>query len=190
MKGRKDGLGRTGTNAGWERIDSPSRPEPRVAAGDHDREGSRARTDGQRVHSRDRSPQIEPVPAGGSDNGRKGFNERYLRLVPNPDFMVYNEPRREVGRIYPPPSAFLIEDFWKPDGTSTFPFRLLCLIVYDHVQDDLRDPNISATAKLRLRGVINSSDAFCPLKYVVGGLCFILDNCNVWPSFYLYPQCS
>ena len=37
----------------------------------------------------------------------------------------------------------------------------------------------SATAKLLLRGVNNSADAFGPLKSVVGGLCFILDHCEV-----------
>jgi len=38
----------------------------------------------------------------------------------------------------------------------------------------------SATAKLLLRGVRDSADAFGPLKSVAGGLCFILDNCEVW----------
>ena len=37
----------------------------------------------------------------------------------------------------------------------------------------------SATAKLLLRGVRDSSDAFGPLKSVTGGLCFILENCEV-----------
>ena len=37
----------------------------------------------------------------------------------------------------------------------------------------------SASAKLLLRGVSNSSDAFGPLKSVAGGLCFILENCEV-----------
>ena len=37
----------------------------------------------------------------------------------------------------------------------------------------------SATAKLLLRGVRDTADAFGPLKSVVGGLCFILDNCEV-----------
>ena len=37
----------------------------------------------------------------------------------------------------------------------------------------------SATARLLLRGVKESADAFPPLKSVVGGLCFILDNCEV-----------
>ena len=37
----------------------------------------------------------------------------------------------------------------------------------------------TATAKLLLHGVKESADAFPPLKSVVGGLCFILDNCEV-----------
>jgi len=37
----------------------------------------------------------------------------------------------------------------------------------------------SASAKLLLRGVRDSADAFGPLKAVAGGLCFILDNCEV-----------
>ena len=38
----------------------------------------------------------------------------------------------------------------------------------------------SASAKLVLRGVRDSADAFGPLKSVAGGLCFILENCEVW----------
>ena len=44
----------------------------------------------------------------------------------------------------------------------------------------------SASAKLLLYGVRDSADAFPPLKSVAGGLCFILDNCEVWPS----PACT
>ena len=39
----------------------------------------------------------------------------------------------------------------------------------------------SASAKLLLRGVSSSSDAFGPLKSVAGCLCFILENCEVRP---------
>ena len=38
-----------------------------------------------------------------------------------------------------------------------------------------------ATAKLLLRGVRDGADAFGPLKSVAGGLCFILENCEVRP---------
>jgi hypothetical protein len=47
----------------------------------------------------------------------------------------------------------------------------------------------SATAKLLLRGVRDSADAFGPLKSVAGGLCFILENCEVWsPARLCYPM--
>jgi len=40
----------------------------------------------------------------------------------------------------------------------------------------------SSTAKIFLRGVKESADAFPPLKSVAGGLCYILDNYEVRPS--------
>ena len=41
----------------------------------------------------------------------------------------------------------------------------------------------AGSAKLLLRGVRDSADAFGPLKAVAGGLCFILENCEVcFPS--------
>jgi hypothetical protein len=48
----------------------------------------------------------------------------------------------------------------------------------------------SATAKLFLRGVRDSADAFGPLKSVASGLCFVLENCEV-QSFACIccPQC-
>ena len=68
-------------------------------------------------------------------------------------------------------------------------------VVPDQVQDTLSSgqgvPNptdekkfkqgsaASATAKLILHGIKDSADAFPPLKSIVGGLCFILDNCEV-----------
>ena len=39
--------------------------------------------------------------------------------------------------------------------------------------------NALAAAKLLLRGVNDSADAFGPLKSVAGGLCFILENYEV-----------
>ena len=65
----------------------------------------------------------------------------------------------------------------------------------DHAPEETANPNApanekksnwkstaSATAKLVLRGVRDSADAFGPLKSVAGGLCFILDNCEVRSS--------
>jgi len=45
-----------------------------------------------------------------------------------------------------------------------------------------RKPTASSAAKLFLRGAKESADVFPPLKSVLGGLCFILDNCEVWQS--------
>ena len=42
-----------------------------------------------------------------------------------------------------------------------------------------RESTAVATAKLLLRGVRDSADAFGPLKAVAGSLCFILDNYEV-----------
>ena len=39
---------------------------------------------------------------------------------------------------------------------------------------------VSASAKFLLRGVRDSADAFGPLKSVAGGLCFFLENYEVW----------
>jgi len=52
-------------------------------------------------------------------------------------------------------------------------------------------PTASAAVKLFLRGTWGSADAFPPLKSVIGGLCFILENCEVQqPSSISYPQYS
>ena len=50
---------------------------------------------------------------------------------------------------------------------------------------------VSDTAKLLLRTVRDSADAFPPLKSVAGGLCFILDNYEVWFTSHisLEPRC-
>ena len=48
--------------------------------------------------------------------------------------------------------------------------------------------NASASAKSLLRGVRDSADAFGPLKSVAGGLCFILENCEVRPPLHHTPS--
>ena len=51
---------------------------------------------------------------------------------------------------------------------------------------------VSDTAKLFLRSVRDSADAFPPLKSVAGGLCFILENYEVWLTSHtlLEARCS
>ena len=53
-------------------------------------------------------------------------------------------------------------------------------IVADEKKPDWKS-TVSATAKLLLRGVRDTADAFGPLKSVAGGLCFILENYEVFP---------
>ena len=47
---------------------------------------------------------------------------------------------------------------------------------------------VVSAAKLTLRGVKEAADTFPPLKAVAGGLCFILDNCEV--RFVSYMSCK
>ena len=129
LRGKKDKSDRSGANAAGERIDSSGslpQPEPRVAAGGHDGEGSRTSTDARQVRSRDRSPQPESVPAGGSDNdGKKRevdvdgkeVSQSDSRLDPNPEFVVDSRPRREVERVHPSPSTPLIPPTGEPYST-------------------------------------------------------------------------
>ena len=59
-------------------------------------------------------------------------------------------------------------------------------VVPDEKKSD-RKSTAFASAKLLLRGVRDSADAFPPLKSVAGGLCFLLDNSEVWPSSLTLP---
>ena len=47
---------------------------------------------------------------------------------------------------------------------------------------------VSSTAKLLLCTVRDSADVFPPLKSVVGGLCYILENYEVWLTPYKLPE--
>ena len=73
-------------------------------------------------------------------------------------------------------------------GTSTVPNQVPATLYHDKSGDPSAaagetksnwKSNASAAAKLLLRGVRDSADAFGPLKSVAGGLCFILENCEV-----------
>ena len=43
-----------------------------------------------------------------------------------------------------------------------------------------------ATAKLLLRGVRDTADVFGPLKSIAGGLCYIIENCEVQSPSYIW----
>jgi len=113
----------------------------------------------------------------------------------------------EAERVNPPPPTPPIPDSGEPDGMRTLLSLLLPLIVSSDntgtstvpdpapevlhpdesvgtgAASDKNKPNwkstASASAKLLLRGVRDSADAFGPLKSVAGGLCFILENHEV-----------
>ena len=168
----------------------PGVPE-RVPAGEseNDQEGGEANADGRYLPLH---PDVGV--AAGSVPGREGGG-------------VDGE---KIGQAYPSPPIPSIAHSGKPDGTRTWLSQLLPLIV---PSDDVDTPTVpdrvpeirsnesveqsatadnnksdwksttSATAKLLLRGVRDSADAFGPLKSVAGGLCFILDNCEVQPSY-------
>ena len=123
----------------------------------------------------------------------------------------------EADQVHPPPSNPAIPRGEGPESTWLWLLILShptipsdnsdTPAVPNHVSDTLHpDENIapgadagknksdwrsttSASAKLLLRGVRNSADAFPPLKSIAGGLCFILENCEVQPSYIRYPQC-
>ena len=142
-----------------------------------------------------------------ADVDEKGDSRSQLRLAPDVGGTAGSRPSREIKRASSPLSVAPISPEQGPDSTWTFSPRRRCLIslldsadtpaIPDHVQDNPRpDENAEpsavpnekksswkfttfATAKLLLRGVRDSADAFGPLKSVAGGLCFILENCEV-----------
>lgn len=178
----------TSGSEGASSTGSLPRSEPHVAVGgSHDRGSPRVDGEGREATRRNLHPDVEVVEQsgpsqGGSDDGRK-----------------------TDGVDHPPPSAPSISHRGGPDGTWRSIFQLLPLTVSpdnvgdsdvpDRTQEALTDQSepetadekksswkstASTTAKFILRGVRDSADAFGPLKSVAGGLCFILENCEVW----------
>ena len=217
LRGKKGKRDKAGANSAEESIRSSSsflRPVPHVVAGGHDGEGSRASTDTQQVHSRDRSPQPEPVPVGGreddgegkeADVGEKVVGQSHSFLGSNVGTVVGGGTgSTEVG-----PSTPVLDD-GKSGSTWMRLFHLLYLIIpSDNAELSVAPDQVPvvigpaecaepgpaaseekfnwrstavATAKLLLYGVRDSADAFGPLKSVAGGLCFVLENCEVLPS--------
>ena len=149
-----------------------------------------------------------------ADVDEKGASQSHLRLASDVVGAAGSRPNQEITRAPSPLSVALISPKQESDSTWTFSSQQLCLIalldsadtpvVPDRVQGDPHlDENAEpsavsnekksnwksttlATAKLLLRGVRDSADAFGPLKSVAGGLCFILENCEVWSGPCLY----
>ena len=199
---------RAGANTAGEGVGSSAsllQPNLRTAVSGHDGGGSRVSADVSRVHSRNPSPHPEFVPADeGHDNPhgkevgvdkKKGSRSR-SRLGPDIQGAAGSSPASDTP----------IPPIRGPDSTWTLSPQLLCLITHlgdaapDRMPQNLRpeegdEPGAAAnenksswkstafaTAKFLLRGVRDASDAFGPLKSVAGGLCFILENCEVWLS--------
>ena len=191
---------------------SPLGPGPRVTGSGQYEEEARISTDVSQVHSRDPSPHPEPMPVDEGcldDSQRKevGVDEKDLDDV---EIAAGGIPSQNVKQTSSTLSVASIQRKQDPDSTRTLsPQRLFLIIpsqnsgnpaVLDHTQkglhlDENAEPNATAnekksnwkstalaTAKLLLRGVRDSADAFGPLKSVAGGLCFILENCEVWSS--------
>ena len=144
------------------------------------------------------------------DVDEKEVRQSLSRLEPDVQNATGSGPGQEVKQTSSPPSITPIAPKQESDSTWTFSPQQPCLItlldnaetpaVTGRVQGDpRRDKNAEpstaanekksswkstafATTKLLLRGVRDSADAFGPLKSVAGGLCFILENCEVRPS--------
>jgi hypothetical protein len=149
-------------------------------------------------------------------DGREGSQRRSVGSGPGRD--GDGADGGTVEQVHPSPSTPPLVQSGNPDGTRTQLFWFQPLIVPsnnvldtstapDHVPgvlgpDKTVESNVtpdekksdwkstaSATAKLLLRGVRDSSDAFGPLKSVASSLCFILENCKVRSSSRIhYPQ--
>ena len=180
--------GATSTSLLW-------RPESHVrVGGSHDREDHGADTERKEIIQGNPDPDVEVAARSGPSQEGSDI-----------------DGRKTDGHVDPPhPSPSTPSTLYggEPEGTWRELFTLLPLIVSpddaddpavpDHFQEALalnqNDPDTtgeresdwksaaSAAAKLLLHGVRESVDAFGPLKSVAGGLCFILENREVWPS--------
>ena len=185
------------------------RPVPHIAAAGHDGDGSRAGADTPQVRSGGRSPQPESVPVGGKEAevDERLVGQSHSCPEPNVETVVGGGlGPTEVGPLDPSSSTPILHGA-KPESAWTRLFRPLYLIVPsadaepsaapDQVpegvgadksaepgpapseeQSNWRSTAVAA-AKLLLRGVRDSADAFGPLRSVAGGLCFILENYEV-----------
>ena len=133
-----------------------------------DRPGAGGR--GERVDAPGSLPRPEPpVVTGGNrkqeGNGSNAENETVepsAASPPRPETGVVTGGDREQERNEPNAG----DETVKPTAAG------------DEKESDWKS-TASASAKLLLRGVRDSADAFGPLKSVAGGLCFVLENCEV-----------
>ena len=191
--GNDHNQGGNGTHSDRRQVHSTSRPprlgEPQSVPTDgskSDQEGGEADAGGWRSHL---NPDVEV--ATGSGPSREGSDDDGESVEPLSPF-----PSTSSILCGGDPNSVWILLFWQllllivPSDTSTVPDVAEVLrpdesIKPSSTMDDNKlgwKSTASATAKLLLRGVRDSADAFGPLKSVAGGLCFILENCEVQPS--------
>ena len=204
LRGKKHAPGKVGAGTAVEQVDSSSsllRPDPHLTASGDGGGGSKINTGVRQARSRDPSPQPKTISAGGGNEdpqkgdadvdekevgqGRPGLDsDTKVVLGGGPDQGVHSSPS--------PPSLSNEADLGGTHSSFTSPIDLIISFPSDDVDTTEPSPSVNrksdwksttfATAKLLLRGVRDSADAFGPLKSVVGGLCFILENCEVWLS--------
>ena len=94
-------------------LDSPLRQDHRTTASGHDGEGTKTSTDVSQALSRDRSPQLEPIPAskGNDDPQRreadvdeKEAGQGHSRLVPDIEVVGGSGPNQGGHSSLPSPS--------------------------------------------------------------------------------------
>ena len=205
LRGKKQAPDKVGASTAGEPVDSSSsllRPEPHITASGDSGGGSRTSADVRQARSRDPSPQPKPIPASGGNEdpqkGNAGIDEKevgqgHSGSNPNTKVAVGSAPDQGVHSSPSPPSLSNEEAGLGSARPSSI--SLLHLIISSPSDNvDTAEPGsvvdkksdwkatTFATAKLLLRGVRDSADAFGPLKSVVGGLCFVLENCEVQPS--------
>ena len=186
-------------------------PTPHIVAGDHGGAGSRTSMDERRIDSGDRS-QLEPVSVEGRQEGGDGTEVSKERSRPDAYAGVVEDsgPSQEAEQLHPASSDPLTPPpTGGPESARTLPFQTLYLTILlgnidtaapDHEPEDIHpsentEPSTAAdekksdwmsttasAAKLILYVVRDSADFFPPLKSVAGGLCSILENCEVRSS--------
>jgi len=186
-KGRKPD--RTGANAGGEEASSTSsfpRSDPHVVVGGgHNPEGSGVDIEGRESSQMNLHPDVEvAVESGPGREGNDVDGKKTDRADPYPSKPsiphsdgMWRGSIQSLPLIVPPDNA---EGPTAPDQVQEVPSPNES---EPSAVDENKWKTVSATAKLLLRGVKESADAFPPLKSVAGGLCFILENYEVRPYF-------
>ena len=150
------------------------------------------------------------------DVDKKEVSRRHSSLDPDAEGAAGSGPGQEMKQASSPPPVTLVPRKQESNSTWMLSPQLLHLTTFsgdadtsavcDHTPQEVSpgenaEPGTAvnekksswkstalATAKLLLRGVRDSADAFGPLKSVAGGLCFILENCEVWSSLHAHHQ--